>query len=63
VGSHQPWHSSRDHHHPYLPAGSGTIDVRELKAALEAMGQHPSDEEIFVMVHDVSSHGLLAGKG
>jgi hypothetical protein len=36
-------------------AGSGTIDVKELKAALGAMNQHPTDEELFVMIHDVSS--------
>ncbi len=35
-------------------AGSGTIDVKEMKAALEAMGQHPTDEELFVMIHQVS---------
>lgn len=34
-------------------AGSGTIDVKELKAALESMGQHPSDEELFAIIHDV----------
>jgi len=33
--------------------GSGTIDVRELRTALEAMGQHPTEEEVFVMIHDV----------
>eukprot|EP00878_Enallax_costatus_P021168 GHUV01022401.1.p1 GENE.GHUV01022401.1~~GHUV01022401.1.p1 ORF type:complete len:153 (+),score=61.32 GHUV01022401.1:679-1137(+) len=33
--------------------GSGTIHVKELKAALSAMNQHPSDEELFVMIHDV----------
>jgi hypothetical protein len=44
-------------------AGSGTIDVKELKAALGAMNQHPTDEELFVMIHDVSycnkQHTLL----
>lgn len=43
----------RTHGPPELP-GSGTVDVKELKAALGAMGQHPSDEELFVMIHDVS---------
>ncbi|KIZ06761.1 Dynein light chain, flagellar outer arm [Monoraphidium neglectum] len=33
--------------------GSGTIDVKELKAALSSMGQEMSDEELFVMIHDV----------
>ncbi|KAF6263019.1 flagellar outer dynein arm light chain 5 [Scenedesmus sp. NREL 46B-D3] len=33
--------------------GSGTIDVKELKAALGTMNQHPTDEELFVMIHDV----------
>lgn len=35
--------------------GSGTIDVRELRAALEAMGQHVTEEELFVMIHQVSA--------
>lgn len=33
--------------------GSGTIDASELKAALNSMGQNPSDEELFVLIHDV----------
>jgi hypothetical protein len=33
--------------------GSGTIDVKELKAALHALGQNPSDEEVFVMISQV----------
>lgn len=41
--------------------GSGTVDVKELKAALAAMGQHPSDEELFVMIHDVSLPNSTAG--
>ena len=28
---------------------NGTIDAHELRAALEAFGQKPSDEEIFIM--------------
>lgn len=34
--------------------GTGTIDVRELKTALIALGQQPSDEELFVMISQVS---------
>ncbi|KAI8471336.1 MAG: flagellar outer dynein arm light chain 5 [Monoraphidium minutum] len=33
--------------------GSGTIDVKELKSALSSMGQDLSDEELFVLIHDV----------
>lgn len=33
-----------------LLAGSGTIDIKELKTALTALGQSPSDEELFVMI-------------
>jgi hypothetical protein len=29
--------------------------VRELRAALETMGSHPTEEEVFVMIHDVIS--------
>jgi Ca2+-binding EF-hand superfamily protein len=36
-----------------LGPGSGTIDVKELKAALNSMGQNPTDEELFVIIHDV----------
>ena len=44
--------------------GSGTIDVGELKAALASMGQQPTDEELFVLIHDVgvsSCYGFLGG--
>lgn len=34
--------------------GTGTIDVRELKTALIALGQQPTDEELFVMISQVS---------
>mmetsp|Transcript_13119 Transcript_13119/g.31022 ORF Transcript_13119/g.31022 Transcript_13119/m.31022 type:complete len:148 (-) Transcript_13119:128-571(-) len=33
--------------------GSGTIDASELKATLNAVGQSPSDEEIFQMISQV----------
>ncbi|GBF97533.1 hypothetical protein Rsub_10456 [Raphidocelis subcapitata] len=33
--------------------GSGTIDVKELSAALQSMGQVLSDDELFVLIHDV----------
>lgn len=34
-------------------AGSGTIDVKEMKTALQSMGHSPSDEELFAIVHEV----------
>uniref|UniRef100_A0A7S0UV11 EF-hand domain-containing protein n=1 Tax=Polytomella parva TaxID=51329 RepID=A0A7S0UV11_9CHLO len=37
--------------------GSGTIDVRELKTALSALGQNPTDEELFVMISKVDEDG------
>eukprot|EP00195_Chlamydomonas_chlamydogama_P001697 CAMPEP_0202919866 /NCGR_PEP_ID=MMETSP1392-20130828/76554_1 /ASSEMBLY_ACC=CAM_ASM_000868 /TAXON_ID=225041 /ORGANISM="Chlamydomonas chlamydogama, Strain SAG 11-48b" /LENGTH=148 /DNA_ID=CAMNT_0049613327 /DNA_START=173 /DNA_END=619 /DNA_ORIENTATION=+ len=37
--------------------GSGTIDVRELKTALNALGQNPTDEELFVMISQVDEDG------
>jgi calmodulin len=33
--------------------GSGTIDAPELKATLNAMGQNPTEEEIFQMISQV----------
>jgi Ca2+-binding EF-hand superfamily protein len=35
------------------PAGSYTIDVKELKSALNTLGQFPTDEELFVMINQV----------
>lgn len=35
--------------------GNGTIDVKELGAALTSMGQNLSEEELFVLIHDVSA--------
>jgi hypothetical protein len=37
---------------PHTNTGSGTIDVAELRVALEAMGQHPTEEELFVLVNE-----------
>ena len=37
----------------HAAAGSGTISVKELQAALTTMGQTPTDEELFVLIHDV----------
>lgn len=34
--------------------GSGTIDANELKVTLEALGQHPNDEEVFLLISQVS---------
>jgi hypothetical protein len=36
-----------------MHAGSGTIDVKELRTALSALGQSPTDEELFVMISQV----------
>lgn len=33
--------------------GSGTIDVQELRATLQALGQSPTDEELFLMISSV----------
>ena len=38
---------------PTAPSGSGTIDVKELKSALFAIGQQPTDEEVYLMVAEV----------
>ena len=38
---------------PLLAAGSGTIDVKELKSALFAIGQDPSDAEVYLMISEV----------
>jgi len=37
--------------------GSGTIDVWELKATLNAMGQYPTDEELLQMIAEVDDDG------
>jgi Ca2+-binding EF-hand superfamily protein len=37
--------------------GSGTIDAWELKETLKAMGQNPSDEDIFQMLSQVDDDG------
>ena len=41
------------HHHTLTYTdqdGSGKIDVPELRATLQALGQHPTDEELFLMI-------------
>lgn len=35
---------------------SGTIDVWELRQVLEAMGQKPTEEELFQMISEVDEH-------
>ncbi len=35
---------------------NGTIDAFELRAALEAFGQRPSDEELFAMIAEVDTN-------
>lgn len=37
--------------------GSGTIDVKELKSTLQALGQKVTDEEVFVMISQVDEDG------
>jgi len=37
--------------------GSGTIDAWELKETLKAMGQNPTDEEVFQMLSQVDDDG------
>jgi hypothetical protein len=39
--------------HPTWRAGNGTIDVKEMRMAMEALGHHPSDEELYVMIAEV----------
>ena len=36
--------------------GSGTIDVWELRQVLEAMGQKPTEEELFQMISEVDDN-------
>ena len=36
---------------------SGSIDAGELKETLKAMGQNPSDEELFLMISQVDDNG------
>lgn len=40
--------------HP-VHTGSGTIDAKEMKTALQSMGHTPSDEELFAIVHEVGA--------
>ncbi|KAG2425323.1 hypothetical protein HXX76_013738 [Chlamydomonas incerta] len=37
--------------------GSGTIDTKELRTALSALGQNPSEEDMFVMISQVDQDG------
>ncbi|GFR53023.1 hypothetical protein Agub_g15715 [Astrephomene gubernaculifera] len=36
---------------------SGTIDTKDLRTALSALGQNPSEEEMFVMISQVDEDG------
>lgn len=38
------------------PRRSGSIDVWELRQVLEAMGQKPTEEELFQMISEVDDH-------
>ena len=55
--------SCRDAFMQYDKDRSGSIDQWELKEVLEAMGQNPTDEEIFQMITDVDddASGSIAG--
>eukprot|EP00939_MAST-03C_sp_MAST-3C-sp1_P000180 g180.t1 len=48
--------SCRDAFLKYDKDRSGTIDQWELKEVLEAMGQNPTDEELFQMINDVDEN-------
>jgi len=48
--------SCRDAFLQYDKDRSGTIDQWELKEVLEAMGQTPTDEELFQMINDVDEN-------
>ncbi|KAG2430717.1 hypothetical protein HYH02_013559 [Chlamydomonas schloesseri] len=37
--------------------GSGTIDTKELRTALSALGQNPTEEDMFVMISQVDQDG------
>mmetsp|Transcript_1642 Transcript_1642/g.3131 ORF Transcript_1642/g.3131 Transcript_1642/m.3131 type:complete len:169 (-) Transcript_1642:220-726(-) len=37
--------------------GSGSIDMWELRMVLQAMGQSPTEEELFAMISQVDDHG------
>lgn len=42
---------------PSSTSDSGIIDVRDLKVALFAIGQHPSDDDVYVMLAAVRTDG------
>ena len=44
----------------FIKDGSGTIDVKELKVAMRALGFEPKKEEIKKMIADIDKEG--AGK-
>ena len=58
LASSDAWSRSGRHLHPaslrVSAAASGTIDTKELKTALSALGQNPSEEELFVMISQAS---------
>lgn len=37
--------------------GSGRIDISEVRAALQSLGQNPSDEDLFLMMSQVDDDG------
>ena len=45
-----------------VSAGSGTIDVKELKTVMEAVGQHCSDAELTAMLNEVQSQHVQSSR-
>ena len=40
--------------------GGGTISTKELKQVFEALGQHPSDEDVQGMISEVDQDGMYS---
>ena len=38
--------------------GGGTVSTKELKQVFEALGQHPSDEDVQAMISGVDKDGM-----
>ena len=45
-----------------VSAGSGTVDVKELKIVMEAVGQHCSDAELSAMLNEVQSQHVRSSR-
>ncbi len=44
-----------------VSADSGTIDSKELRAAMQALGHNPAEEELYVMMSLVHTCSLICG--